>query len=122
VCTVHSTPQPIASSTYTCLFFSNKHTIRTTVDTATKTHRTNHHSLTGGHAGFGQPFAPISLYLVSSNGTLVGTASPSTTVNVTMAGLVDSEGLWRVRLPPQPGTLANARNNAQRTPHTTHHS
>jgi hypothetical protein len=110
---------------YTCmsLFFKQKtHHPCTTVDTVPKTHRTNHHSLTGGHAGFGQPFAPISLSLVSSNATLVETASPSTTVNVTMAGLVDSEGLWRVRLPAQPGTLANARNTAQRTPHTTHHS
>ena len=44
--------------------------------------------------GFGAPFAPLSLSL-SCN---------ASGVNVTLPGLVDSEGIWRVRLPPQPAT------------------
>ena len=39
--------------------------------------------------GFGQPFAPVALTLSGAGG------------NVTAPGLVDSEGIWRVRLPPQ---------------------
>jgi hypothetical protein len=39
--------------------------------------------------GFGLPFAPVTLTLVGASG------------NVSTPGLVDSEGIWRVRLPPQ---------------------
>ena len=39
--------------------------------------------------GFGLPFAPMTLLLSGASG------------NATTPGLVDSEGIWRVRLPPQ---------------------
>ena len=44
--------------------------------------------------GFGTAFAPVSLSLLCN----------SSGVNVTLPGLVDSEGIWRVRLPPQPAS------------------
>jgi len=44
--------------------------------------------------GFGTAFAPVSLSLLCN----------SSGVNATLPGLVDSEGIWRVRLPPQPAS------------------